>query len=49
MLADRLDIVERTSSPIAVALAYRTLIRAARQRGARARADELIGKIKAFG
>ncbi|MBP7080432.1 MAG: AAA family ATPase [Rhodocyclaceae bacterium] len=49
MLADRLDIVERTSSPIAVALAYRTLIRAARQRGARARADELIGNLSELG
>lgn len=49
MLADRLDIIERTSSPIAVALAYRTLIRAAHQAGARVRAGELIGNLTELG
>jgi LuxR family transcriptional regulator, maltose regulon positive regulatory protein len=49
MLADRLDIVERTSAPIAVCLAYRTLIRAAHHRDARARANELIGNLVELG
>lgn len=49
MLADRLDVIERTGSPIAIALAYRTLIRAARLRGARTRVDELIGNLIELG
>lgn len=49
ILADRLDIVERTGSPTAIALAYRTLIRAAGRREARARSDELVGNLSELG
>lgn len=48
MLADRLDIVERTSSPIAVAASLPDLDRGP-PAGARARADELIGNLSELG